>query len=155
MSEVEIDGMTFLCNKLPTRKQLHVAKRILPVLKGLQPLFAGGNQRLVSGGNGVNPMQVVPDISIIDGLAALTDTLGMMPDSDMDFIVDNCLDMVKWKQGDRWMPLRQGSAMMVQAVSDDLATQLRLVWEVLNESLSSFSLEKLLNSPNPNQTAAA
>ena len=74
---------------------------------------------------------------------------------DMDFIVDTCLDQVKWRQGDRWVALKQGTSIMVQAVSEDLATQLRLVWEVLNESLSSFSLEKLLNSPTPNPPGMA
>jgi hypothetical protein len=148
LSEISIGETEYLCSRMPTRVQFHVARRILPVIKGLQPLFAASGRNLISDGSG----DLVPDIgniSIFDGLAALSDTLGMMPDTDADYVIDHALDAVRWKQAGRWMPLRINGALMVQA-ADDLATQLRLTWEVLSESLANFSIETLLGSPATN-----
>jgi hypothetical protein len=147
--ELEIAGQDYLCGRMPTRVQFHVARRMLPVLKGLQPLFATMGRNLVfDGANG----SMVPDVgsmTIFDGLAALSDTLGMMPDSDANFVLDNALDAVQWKQGNRWIPLRVNGNLML-AAADDLAVQLRLTWEVLGESLSNFSIETLLGSQTTN-----
>jgi hypothetical protein len=148
MSELQIGDTEYLCSRMPTRVQFHVARRILPVIKGLQPLFAAAGRNLISDGSG----DLVPDIgniSIFDGLAALSDTLGMMPDADADYVIDHALDAVRWKQAGRWMPLRINGALMLQA-ADDLATQLRLTWEVLSESLANFSIETVLGSQTTN-----
>jgi hypothetical protein len=146
--EVQIGPHEYLCGRMPTRVQFHVARRLLPVMKGLQPLFARAGQTLISDGNGA----MVPDvgnISIFEGLAALGDTLGMMPDSEADYVIDHALDAVRWKQAGRWMPLRVNGGLMVQE-ADDLATQLRLTWGVLVESLANFSIETLFGSQTTN-----
>jgi hypothetical protein len=150
MSEISIGDIKYLCSRMPTRVQFHVARRMLPVLKGLQPLLATMGRTLVSDGSGNGTM--VPDvasITIFEGLAALSDTLGMMADSDADYVLDHALDAVNWQQAGRWMPLRINGRMMV-AQADDLAVQLRLTWEVLGESLGNFSIETLLGSQTTN-----
>jgi hypothetical protein len=76
------------------------------------PPFARAGQTLISDGNGA----MVPDIgniSIFDGLAALSDTLGMMADNDADYVIDHALDAVRWKQAGRWMPLRVNGGLVV------------------------------------------
>jgi hypothetical protein len=148
MSEIQIGEFEYLCGRMPTRAQFHVARRFLPVLKGLQPLFASAGRNLVSSGNG----EMVPDIgnaTLFDGLAALSDTLGMMSDADANYIIDNTLDAVHWKQAGRWMPLRNNGGLMLQA-ADDFSTQLRLIREVLWESLANFSIETVLGTSIPN-----
>jgi hypothetical protein len=148
MSAIAIGENEYLCGRMPTRVQFHVARRMLPVLKGLQPLFATMGRNLMSDGNGT----MVPDvgaITIFEGIAALSDTLGMMTDSDANYIMDHALDAVQWKQGNRWIPLRNNGSLLLPA-ADDLATQLRLTWEVLGESLANFSIETLLGTSSPN-----
>jgi hypothetical protein len=151
MSEIQIGDFEYLCGRMPTRVQFHVARRILPVMKGLQPLFATMGRNLMStydaNGNGA----LVPDtnVTIFEGLAALSDTLGMMSDADADYIIDHALDAVRWKQAGRWAPLRINGALVLPA-ADALDVQLRLTWEVLGESLGNFSLAIVLGSQTTN-----
>jgi hypothetical protein len=151
MSEIQIGEFEYLCGRMPTRVQFHVARRILPVLKGLQPLFATMGRNLMTtydaDGNGA----LVPDtnVTIFEGLAALSDTLGMMSDADADYIIDHALDAVRWKQAGRWAPLRINGGIVLPA-ADALDVQLRLTWEVLGQSLQNFSIETVLGTSSPN-----
>ncbi|HEY0725849.1 MAG TPA: hypothetical protein VGD41_18015 [Pyrinomonadaceae bacterium] len=147
MSDVEIDGQLYRCGTLPTRTQFHVVKRLLPVIQGLAPLFQQAQQRLVTDEDGITR----PDlsrISAIDAVAALSNTIGMMSDADGDFILDSALSCVRWEQNGRWIPLYGPSGSLTNGSADNLATQLRLLWEVLSESLANFSFATLL----PQQT---
>ena len=156
MSEVEIAGQIYLTGKMPARTQFHVVRRMAPVLKGIAPLFARMN------GNGamlvqdVETGQMVPaGISLFDGLAAITDTIGMMSDADANYVIDRCLETVRFRSGERWAPLMApGGGLMLQH-ADDLAVQLRLVWEVLADNLQNFSLETLLPSQSGNGQIAS
>ena len=129
MSDVEINGQLYRCGRMPTRVQLYVVKRLAPVFQGLAPLFAA------EGG-----------VNIYEGIAALTNTVGLLSDADADYVMDAALACVGWRQGAGWQPLRApGGAFMIGA-ADRLDVQIRLLWEVLYESLSDFSLGLLLQS---------
>jgi len=143
MREVEIDNQLFRIAPLPTRTQLYVVKRLMPVLQGLTPLFALARQTADDNAATVN-------INVYDALAALTNTIGMLSDGDADFILDNALHCVAWRQGSQWLPLRAPGGVFMLGAADRLDVQLRLLWEVLQESLSDFSVALLL----PSQTAA-
>lgn len=70
-----------------------------------------------------------------------------LSDADIDFVMDTCLDVVRYRSGERYERLRApGGVLMLPAAADDLAVQLRLVWEVLVTSLQNFSLATLLPS---------
>lgn len=151
MSDIEIDGQVYRCGSLPTRTQFHVVKRLIPVLQGLAPLFQQvARQRLVTDEDG----QTRPDLSsinAIDAVAALSNTIGMMSDADSDYILDSALNCVRWEQNGRWIPLFGPGGTLTNIAADDLAVQLRLLWEVLSTSLASFSFATLLPSqPQPN-----
>jgi hypothetical protein len=158
MSEVQIGDQTYLCGRMPARKQFHVARRLTPIIKHLTPLFAAAPQVLIADGNGTM-VPAIGAISIFDGIAALTDTIGEISDTDADYVIDNCLDAVKFASGGGWAPLRAagsppGTGIMLPA-ADRIDVQLRLVWEVLRENLSNFSLETLLPSQTGNGLATA
>jgi hypothetical protein len=150
MSDIEISGQAYRCGRMSTRTQLHVVKRLIPVMQGLLPLFQSATQhRLISDENGV----MVPDfssVSIVEALAALSNTVSMLSDDDADYILDAALDCVHWRQGQRWVPLRGPGRILLNSDADDLATQLRLLWEVLTQSLGNFSVETLLPSIGQN-----
>jgi hypothetical protein len=157
MSEVEIAGQKYLCEKMRARKQFHVARRLTPIIKHLTPLFANQTQMLVAGENGVL-LPMISGISIFDGIAALSDTITEISDADADYVIDNCLDVVRFQSGSGWAALRApgaapGTGFMLQA-ADRLDVQLRLVWEVLVENLSNFSFETLLPSQTGNGLGA-
>jgi hypothetical protein len=152
MSEVELGGQRYLIGKMSGRTQFHVARRMAPVIKGLVPMFGRMN-----GANGATLVrdgesgQMVPEgITLFEAVAALTDTIGMMSDTDANYVLDRCLEAVRFRSAERWAPLTApGGGLMLQQ-ADDLAVQLRLVWEVLVENLGSFSPEKLLSSQTAN-----
>jgi hypothetical protein len=176
MSEIEIDGQLYRCDRLPTRVQLHVVKRLAPVLQGFIPLILYARDRAVAvgtngaaangataapnGADGDGPNGAAgaaslefdrdawvavmrePDM-IVEAIASLTRTIGMLSDADADFILDAALAAVRWRQGERWVPLRAANGALMLQQADDLAIQLQLTWEVLVESVQNFSRAKL------------
>lgn len=147
MSEVQIGDHYYRCLKMPTRIQFHVVKRLVPVLQGLAPLFT---QSLTPTASGTYEPDV-SGINIFEALSALTNTIGLMSDADADYVLDAALSAVQWRQGERWLPLKppQGGALLLGA-ADNLDVQLRLLWEVLVESLGNFSLGTLLPQTQAN-----
>jgi hypothetical protein len=144
MSEIDVNGINYLIGRLNARQQWNVVRRLAPVIQGMMPLFA--NQPLVSDATGT----LVPaGVSLPQMLAALTNTMGLLTDSDSDYVIDTCLNVVRFRSpGGSWAPLKaaNGSGQVMLDQADDLATQMRLVWEVLYENLRNFSLETLLPS---------
>jgi len=144
MSDVELAGYNYRCLRLPTRTQFHVVKRLIPVLQGLAPLFSqAANQRLTTDDEG-NSVPDFSSVTAIEAVAALSNTIGMLTDADSDFILDSALSCVRWQQGDRWIPLLGAGGTLTNGGADDLAIQLRLLWEVLSQSLANFSFATLL-----------
>jgi hypothetical protein len=155
MPEVAIHDQVYLVGKMNARKQFHVVRRLTPMIKHLTPLFSRANQTLIENEDGTM-VPVVGGISIFEGLSAVSDTIAEISDSDADYVIDTCLDSVKFRSNGGWAPLKapgspSGAGIMLPA-ADDLSTQLRLVWEVLVYNLGNFSLETLLPSQtvNPN-----
>ena len=149
MSIIEISGQHFNCGKLPTRTQWHVVRRLMPVIQGMMPLFAASEQmRLNDAGDGtVSPLDAV---NVFDALSALTNTIGMLNDQDADYIIDAALNCVRWRQGDRWMPIRAPGGAFMIGTADEFDVQIRLLWEVLRESLANFTPANIFPSPAPN-----
>ena len=140
MSEVTINGQEYLIGKLNARQQLMIVKRLAPVLQGLLPIWAM-IQQSESG-------QLSPNELGFHAAVAISNTISSLSDNDTDFVLDMCLSAVKFKSPvGNWAPLRagnNGSGMVMLEKADDLAVQMRLLWEVLYENLRNFSLETLL-----------
>lgn len=132
-SEVEIAGNVYVITRLPARKQLHIARRLLPVAESLIPLLASSSDT----------------VNVFDAMGAMADTVGRLPDNDVDYVIDHCMEAVKIKSG---MGLQNVVAMTPQGARpmfehlDDMAIQLRLVFEVIKENLQNFSFDLLLPS---------
>jgi len=138
-TEVEISGNVFVISRLPARKQLHIARRLLPVAESLIPLLASSGDR----------------VNFFDAIGAMADTVGKLPDEEVDYIIDHCMEAVKIKSG---MGLHnvvtmtpQGARPMFEEI-DDMSIQLRLVFEVIKENLQNFSFDLLLPSLAGNAT---
>jgi hypothetical protein len=132
---------------MPTRVQWHVVRRLMPVMQGLMPVFATSNA-LVDDGSGT----MVPNmdaINMFEAMAALANTIGMLTDADADYILDAALNCVAFRQGGRgggWVPLRAPGGQFMNGTADQFDVQIRLLWEVLKESLSNFSFATVLPS---------
>jgi hypothetical protein len=139
MSEVTINGQNYLCGKLNARQQLQIVKRLAPVLQGLLPIWAM-MQQTESGQMSTNELG-------FHAAVAVSQTISSLSDQDTDFVLDMCLGAVRYQTTGGWAPLRagsNGSGLVMLDAADDLATQMRLLWEVLYENMRNFSLEVLL-----------
>ena len=58
-----------------------------------------------------------------------------LPDDQLDYVIDACLDTVSRKDGTQWSPIRRGGAMMYDL---DLYTQGAIVWHVVKGALDGF-----------------
>ncbi len=139
MSEVEIAGQHYLIGKLDARQQFKVVKRLAPVIQGLLPIWQVLQQS--------DRSEVDPVVLGLHAVTALSNTINMLNDDDSDYVIDMCLGVVKFQSpGGGWAPLRagNGTSRVMFEPADNLAVQMRLLWEVLYENLRNFSLETLL-----------
>ena len=140
MAEVEITGQQYLIGKLNARQQLQVVKRLAPILQGLLPIWAMIQQQ--DGTGSVNPSELGMHAAVV-----ISNTISALSDQDTNFILDMCLSTVKFRSpAGNWAPLlaANGSGLVMLDAAEDLATQMRLLWEVLHENLRNFSLDVLL-----------
>jgi hypothetical protein len=126
--ETTIDGKTFSIGKLNAFEQLHVFRRVMPIMKPvLLVMRAPGNTNK------------------LDMVMAMSETLASLPDEHLDYVINKCLSVTRRRDGERSFPLMQGSTLMYQDL--DMPTLLRLTWEVLMENFQPF-FKGLLAGPS-------
>lgn len=132
--EFDIGGVEYRADQLDAFKQLHVSRKIAPVVPKLIPVF------------------VLLQQSAHDDLAALgtaaapfAEALAALPEADVDYVVKTCLGAVKRQQGGAWSPMMAGGALMFADL--DLGEMLPIVVRVLRENLGNFIQGLLANVP--------
>lgn len=128
MSECTLRGQTYRCDKLATPDAYHLGFKLLPFI-----LQGGG----IPGA----------DWQAMIGMAGMLATL---PVAEQDTFRDILLANVRWKQGDRWVPLRAPGGALLNSEADRLDVQLRLMGEVLYATFFDFDIGILLPSTPPN-----
>ena len=123
MIEFEINGVQYRAATMDARRQFHVARRLSAVLSpSADALGKSKDDKSVKGG-------------IIAALDGFFDALSSLPDDQLDYVIDACLDTVSRKDGTQWSPIRRGGAMMYDL---DLYTQGAIVWHVVKGALDGF-----------------
>lgn len=123
MIEFEINGVQYRAQAMDARRQFHVARRLSAVLApSADAIDKSKDDKSVKGG-------------IIAALDGFFDALSTMPDAQLDYVIDACLDTVSRKDGGAWSPIRRGGAMMYDL---DLYTQGAIVWYVVKGALDGF-----------------
>lgn len=118
MSEFAVDGQTYRSNKMPARTQLHVLRRMAPIIGPLQSLTVGAD-----------PMAALP---------AFAEAVGSLSDEATDYIMDNCLASVDRKQGETgWAKIRTSSGVSMFA-DIDLPVEMQIVAHVLRENYTAL-----------------
>jgi len=135
--EFEQGGVTYRAEKLDVFKQLHVSRKIAPMVPKLIPVFV----KLQKGGDG----------ALRDDLAGLADACGPfaealagMSDPDVEYVVKTCLSVVRRNQGGTYAPLvsSDGSLMFADM---GLGETLPIVVRVIRENLGNFIQGLLVN----------
>lgn len=123
MTEFEINGVQYRAQAMDARRQFHVARRLSSVLSPSADAIG----------------KLAPDADSKAGFIAAIDgffeALSSLPDDQLDYVIDACLDTVSRKDGGAWSPIRRGGAMMYDL---DLYTQGAIVWHVVRGALDGF-----------------
>jgi hypothetical protein len=119
----EVNGHQYSAGKLDAKRQLHIVRRLLPVLGGAMD------------GNGAFLASGVPD------LKGALNTLGSLPDEQFDYVVDHCLAVTKRRDGEIWAAVSSlapnGSRNLMYSDIDLVAIG-TIVFHVLRRNLSRF-----------------
>lgn len=123
MLEFEINGVQYRAQTMDARRQFHVARRLSAVLSPSADALG----------------KVAPDAdsktNIVAAINGFFDALSSLPDDQLDYVIDACLDTVSRKDGTQWSPIRRGGAMMYDL---DLYTQGAIVYHVVRGALDGF-----------------
>ena len=123
MIEFEVNGVQYRANAMDARRQFHVARRISSVLSPSAEAIG----KLKN-----NTDTKASFVAAIDGFF---DALSTMPDEQLDYVLDACLDTVSRKDGSQWSQIRRGGTMMYEL---DLYTQGAIVYHVVKGNLDGF-----------------
>lgn len=130
---LELNKIQYSVDKMPPRQQFHVLRRLAPLLGAL-----GG--AVVSLLDDSKPKEEVI-AELVAGVGPLADALALMPDEQLDYVLDACLLHVRRLDVDQnWHPiyLANGKTPLRKYVDIDAGMELRLVSEVIKENLSGF-----------------
>jgi len=119
METIEIDGNTFQIGKLDAFSQLHVFRRVMPLLKPMAAAWKSGDS---------------PDM--LDIVMAVADDFAALPDEQLDYVVKKCMSVVKMQQGERFAPLMRADKLMFDNL--DMAVLMRLSVAVIMENFQGF-----------------
>lgn len=133
MTEFEIGGVQYRAATMDARRQFHVARR-------LSMLFKAPASALQS-------LNVKTNDGTAEAITGFFDAIAEMPDRDLDYVIDACLDTVSRKDGGAWTALRRDGVLMYEL---DLYTQGAIVYHVIKAALAGF----FASLPSDTRTAA-
>lgn len=122
MIEFEINGVQYRAQTMDARRQFHVARRLSAVLAPSADAINGAKDSDSKG-------------AFIAAVNSFVDAVSKLPDDQLDYVIDACLDTVSRKDGGTWSPIRRGGAMMYDL---DLYTQGAIVYHVVRGALDGF-----------------
>lgn len=161
--EIELNGVQYSIGRLSAKQQLHVSRRIAPVIPPMIPAFLKLAEKLkASGGDDASgaakaKLLMGGDLSDLgEALQPFADALASLNDADADYVFDNCLSVVQRRQDSGWarvVSLEQKSLMFQDM---ELGVMLPLVVQVIVANLGPFIQGLLTSLPsNPDQSGQA
>jgi hypothetical protein len=145
---VEINGVTYSVGRLDVRKQLHVARRLAPMVGAmggvLRHVYESGMFKIGEGKFDLDSLTedsqksvIIAGLETIETSAPLfANAIAKMSDADADFIIDSCLAVCKRQQGKLWSPVFTNGVIMFDDMELDGIVQ--LTWYVCKQHVMSF-----------------
>lgn len=126
---MELNGHEYRIGKLDAFKQLHIARRLAPLMAGMVKAFSA------SDGEDALDLAAVP----------IAEAIAQMSDADVEYVTKTCLRAVKRIDSGKALDMMVGEDLRYQDI--DLATMLQLTVAVVKDNLGSFFLtgQSLLN----------
>jgi tail assembly chaperone len=143
--ELEVDGRRFRLEKPNAMEQLHLTRKLAPLLPALAPVIDRVREDLQKG------MKVDEDLTALAELSqGFADQLAAMKNEDAEYVFDICLSALMVEHNGNWVNFwaKQAKMPMVKELND-AALLLRLVLRVLRETLGNFISGFLMSAQEP------
>ena len=140
--EFEIAGQRYRAEKLDAFKQLHVSRKIAPIVPKLLPMFLKFAQM------GESMKDDLPGMA--QAFEPLAQALAEMPDADCEYVFNACLGVVARHQQGNWASIWNGSLMFDDI---DIGVMVQIASKVIWDSLGNF-ISGLLANKTAGQKAA-
>lgn len=126
-AQIEYKGITYSIGTLSALEQLHVNRRLAPLMIGAAMRGTGGASKDPS--------------DMIQAAEPILTALSVMSNEDVEYIIFQCLSVCKRKAGDKWVPIvTTNKRFMDETMS--MFDLLKLTSSVIEENLGNF-LEEL------------
>lgn len=128
--EVTVEGKRYRTGKLDAFKQLHVARRLAPVVSVLGGM--ANNAKL-------DEIESLSDLSGV--LLPLTKVIAELKDEDCDYVIKNCLVVVEREEAaNTWARVMVNGQLMYQTGPNPIGLKemMRLAAVVIQENLGNF-----------------
>ncbi|OYW34860.1 MAG: hypothetical protein B7Z41_00825 [Rhizobiales bacterium 12-66-7] len=130
--EFKVGAHNYRSSKLDAFKQLHVARRIAPVLGELAPAM----KALMGAASGKKAG--VP-LDAISAVLPLTKAIAAMPEEDCNYVLAACLSVVEREVGNvGWQRVWNQQAQALQYQDIEAPEMIMLAANVIGENLSNF-----------------
>lgn len=140
MVEIQERGQVYRIGRLDAFKQLHVSRRLAPIVPTLVPVFLKIARQ-------DSALEDLPGTAAI--LQPFADALAGMADADAEYLLATCLGVVQRQTAPTtWAPVWSQSARACMFDDMDLGVMVKLVLEVVQDSLGPF-IRGLLTSQQP------
>jgi hypothetical protein len=142
MTEIAIGENVFRIGKLNAIQQLHVSRKIAPVLPKILPAMVASKALMAS------ITEENPDIEGLSSmLSPVAEALASMPDADVEYVFNECLSAVQMQQGNAFVSIWNKDTQRSQFDFIDFFLMIRLVVHTIWGSLSGFTRGFLANAP--------
>lgn len=148
MIQFQIDDKNYRLEKLDTFSQLHLARKVAPLLPKLLPVLPVALSVGIQIKDAVEKKQDVP-ISSMESISYILepaiDAMATMSKEDVEYVVGLCLTVAKRQSGDVWMAAWHNGQLMLGDM--DMVTMVKIVWKVIEMNLANYFPTSLLQSP--------
>lgn len=164
-TEFEVNGKLYRVGKLDAIKQLHLARKIGPIVAKIAPQFIGVANSERPQPNGDNQIEAEAEIPQegpvpLPGATSLTDTIKLiepvldaladMKDEDVNYITRLCLSVTKRQEGpNAWMSPWNANAGRFQFDDIDMNVLVQICLNVIQENIGGFLAANPLSSGVP------
>jgi hypothetical protein len=149
MIEINESGHDYRIGRMDAFKQLHVSRRLAPIIPTLLPVLLQ-----VAKNEGLSVNDIANSAKILQPFA---DAMAGMSDADAEYVMTACLAVVQRHSANAWAPVWSERAKSCMFDDIDLGVMMKLTLEVVKDSLGPFirGLLTSLNEESPESQPAA
>lgn len=142
--QYEIAGVKYMSTKLNGFQQLHVLRKLGPVIAKIGPAFMMAPPAVTTNADGSTTTNPATMSSMFDNISIMgpaLEALSEMSEADCNYVIERCLAVTKrYQDPGGWVNIWNERAHRLQFDDiDNLNTMMSITMKVLGDSLTSFS----------------